>query len=117
MNSQVAAIIVQNGCVLLSLKTNILGTTYDFPMWDFKPGHYPIELINDKVKTDLGLEHDNKRYAGQIKVNGKNIYLYIIKKWKGKIKTKNFVWVHKSVLMMNRNSLPVDDAMLQEIFK
>ena len=117
MNTKVGALIVQNDCLLLTMKTHILGTTYDFPMWDFEPGKYPIELINKKVKSDIGIEKDNKSYMGTFNMNKNKIYLYLIRKWSGHIKSRNYVWVHKSVLMSNVSNLPFDAKTLQEIFK
>ena len=38
------------------------------------------------------------------------------KKWEGKIQAPNYIWVHKGVIMMNKNSLPFDKEMLNEIF-
>jgi hypothetical protein len=117
MNTKVGALLVQNNCLLLTLKTNILGTTYDFPMWNFETGNFPIELINKKVASVIGIENDNKSYMGTFDTNKNKIYLYLITNWKGDIQAKDYVWVHKSVLMSNINSLPFDEQMLQEIFK
>ena len=117
MNTKVGALLVQNDCLLLTMKTHILGTTYDFPMWNFEPGQYPIELINKKVKFVLGIEKDNKSYMGTFNMNKSKIYLYLIRNWSGHIKSRNYVWVHKSVLMRNVSNLPFDAKTLQEIFK
>ena len=115
MTYKVGVLITRNDCILLTMKTNILGTQYDFPMWDYKTGEIPIETINSKVK-EMGIKHDNKAYMGKTNINKANIYLYLIKKWEGQIKEKKYVWVHKAVLMMNKNSLPFDREMLNEIF-
>ena len=117
MNTKVGAIFVQNGYLLLTLNTNILGTTYDLPMWDFEQGQYPIELINKKITSDIGIENDNKSYMGTFDTNKNKIYLYLITKWKGDIQAKGYVWVHKSILMKKINCLPFDEQWLQEIFK
>ena len=115
MGYKVGALIIKDNCILLNTKTNLLGTQYDFPMWDYNPGEIPIESINSKIK-EMGIKHDNKSYMGRFYIKKMNIYLYLIDKWQGKIKAKNCVWVHKAVLMMNKNSVPFDIEMLNEIF-
>ena len=54
---------------------------------------------------------------GTFIMNKSKIYLYLIRKWSGHIKSRNYVWVHKSVLMSNVSNLPFDAKTLQEIFK
>ena len=112
---KVGALIVKDDCLLLTMKTNILGTQYDFPMWSYEQGEIPIEAINKRVKI-LGIKKDNKSYMTRLVVNNKPIFLYKINKWEGKIQASNYIWVHKGVLMMNKNSLPFDKEMLNQIF-
>ena len=115
MSYKVGAIIIKNNCMLLSLRSNILGSTYDFPMWDFKPGQIPIETINKSVKR-LGIIEDNKYYIGKFNKKKTNIYLYGLNKWTGNINTRKYVWVHKSVLLMNKNSIPFSNETINELF-
>ena len=115
MTYKVGALILKDDCLLLSMKSNILGTLYDFPMWTFTPGQIPIETINKKVKT-LGLKSDDKAYMGMFKQKNMNVYLYIIKNWCGTIQSKKYVWVHKSVLLCNKKSIPFGSEVINEIF-
>jgi len=112
---KVGALIIKDDCLLLTVKTNILGTKYDFPIWSYEPGEIPIEAINKRIKN-LGIKKDDKSYISRFIVNNKPIFLYKIKNWKGKIKNKDYIWVHKSVIMMNKRSLPFDTETMNEIF-
>jgi hypothetical protein len=112
---KVGALIIKDDCLLLTVKTNILGTKYDFPIWSYEQGEIPIEAINKRIKN-LGIKKDDKSYITRFVVKNKPIFLYKIKKWEGKIKAPNYIWVHKSVLMMNKRSLPFDTETMNEIF-
>ena len=114
MSYKVGALIVKNDCILLNTKNNN-GTKYCFPTWDYKSGEIPIESINGKLK-EIGIKNGDKCYMGKYNINKANIYLYLIKNWDGKIKEKNCIWVHKAVLIMNKNYFPQDKIPLKEIF-
>ena len=122
------------------MKEDILGTQYSFPMWDYngliKDGKWeetPAQIIKKNIKSSFGINGvwgDNLNYAQDIdfdknltytkkKIN--TIVLYKIK-CESIIKTAKmyagkYIWVHKSVLMMHKNSLPFSPEMLEKIFK
>jgi hypothetical protein len=114
MSYKVGALILKNDCVLLNMDNNN-GNKYCFPTWDYNQGEIPIESINSKLK-EIGIKNGDKCYMGKYNINKANIYLYLIKNWEGKIKEKNCIWVHKAVLMMNKNYFPLDKISLKEIF-
>ena len=115
MAYKVGALIIKDNCILLQRDKNVLGIQYEFPMWDFEVGCFPIEIINDKVKTEFGINKDKKEYMGKFDINKTNVYLYLIK-WGGEIKSKKYAWVHKDEVIMNKRNLPFHEEILKEIF-
>ena len=114
---KVGALITQNDCMLLTMKHHILGTQYDFPMWTIDTGNFPVEVINEKIRSNFNIQNHSLKYMDMLSNNKMRIYLYKIDNWEGKMNAKKYIWVHKGVLMMHKNSLPFSPEMLEKIFK
>jgi len=82
---------------------------YNIPVWDVENGRFPIEVVNNNLKNNLGLKNTTKNYIEMVHKNVEKIYLYLI----GNVdicklnKDMRYIWVHKSVLMMNSNYIPL----------
>ena len=115
---KVGIFVIQNNCILLDTKSKNMNSRYNIPVWDLEKMSFPIEVVNRKLKNNLGLENTTKKYIEMVKKNGEKVYLYLI----GNVdicklnRDRRYIWVHKSVLMMKPNYIPFERKYVEKMF-
>lgn len=124
MIHKVAAVIVQNNCILLKFTKDSknFDSQYDLPIWDCDQ-YNQADMLKENLNSELGINcslidnfiGNNKRF------NKFDLKLFKVSKWNGNLNIKKnkstYIWVHKVVLLMNSGCLPFDKSYIQYLFK
>ena len=106
----------QDDCILLQTGKNRYNTQYNIPTWDLLVGTFPIECLRNNIFRNIGVKKFDVEYMGNFNKDNILMYGYNIKNWSGRIRGKNLIWIHKSVLQMHPNSIPFEEKTISKVF-